>query len=165
MRRLFGVSLTAVAVSVFCACTPYYQGAAQREYAMGQLDAAASDVQSALYHDPDNLQLKHLAAEIFTQRGLKYYQSQEMLAASEDFRRAVDYDTFYAPAWDYLGLIAFSQHNWQDAVNFGSKAAQLSGKPNPAYVQQAETELREVRAGGPKSYREMRTFRGESKKK
>ncbi len=134
--------------ALFCSCATYHQSSAQSELAEGRLDDAASDVQSALASNPDDLQLKQLAAQIFTQRGVKYYQNNEMIAANDDFRRAVDYDRFYGQAWDYLGLIAFQQHRWADAIDFGHKAAELQGKPDPGYVAQANTQLIKVRTGG-----------------
>jgi tetratricopeptide (TPR) repeat protein len=151
MERVRIVTL-AIALAALASCAPMRQGAAQSALAEGRLDDAAADIQSALASDPDNLELKHLAAQIFTQRGVKYYQNNEMLAAADDFHRAADYDPFYASAWDYLGLIAFSQHDWQNAISYGQKAAGLSGKPDPSYVQQAQQELLKVRAGGIKPY-------------
>ncbi|MFZ0886896.1 MAG: hypothetical protein WA005_00450 [Candidatus Binataceae bacterium] len=151
MQRI-PIPILALALAALSSCAMARQDAAQQELAQGQLDQAAADIQSALSHDPDNLQIKHLAAQIFTQRGVKYYQSNEMIAAGADFHRAVDYDPFYGSAYDYLGLIAFSQHNWEDAISYGHKAAGLSGKPDPVYVQQAEQQLRKVKAGGIKPY-------------
>jgi|YelNatPaOPRAMG01_1025707.scaffolds.fasta_scaffold04143_10 tetratricopeptide (TPR) repeat protein len=129
-------------------CAAVDQGSAQTALASGRLDEAAADIQAALAHDPDNLQLKHLAAEIFTRRGVKYYQQGAMIAASDDFHRAVDYYPTYAMAYDYLGMIAFQHHNWQDAIRYGSKAAGLQGKPDPGYVQMAREELRKLQSGG-----------------
>jgi tetratricopeptide (TPR) repeat protein len=130
------------------ACAPINQDRAQTDLAQGRLDDAVYDIQAALQHDPDNLQLKNLAAQIFTQRGVKYYQGGQMIAASNDFNAAVGYDPTYASAYDYLGLIAFQQHDWQGAINYGSKAAGLEGKPDPGYVQMARTQLARVRSGG-----------------
>ncbi len=148
MKRLWIASMGIAALAAFLSCAAAHQGSAESELAAGQLDAAVRDVQAALQSNPDDLQLKHLAAQIFTQRGLKYYQNFEMIAADADFRRAVDYDQFYAPAWDYLGLIAFNQHRWADAIDHGHKAAELQGKPDPIHVQQAEQQLVKVRTGG-----------------
>jgi tetratricopeptide (TPR) repeat protein len=148
MKRRWIGFLAAAACAMLPACASIEQGNAQTELAQGNLDAAVADVQSALASNPDDLQLKQLAAQIFTQRGVKYYQSKEMLAAGDDFHRAVDYDQFYGQAWDYLGLIAFSQARWAEAIDHGHKAAELQGKPDPAYVQQAEQQLVKVRTGG-----------------
>ncbi|HEY6393819.1 MAG TPA: tetratricopeptide repeat protein [Candidatus Binataceae bacterium] len=133
-------------------CAPLHQGSAESALAAGRLDDAAADVQKALESDPDNLQLKELAARIFTQRGVKSYQNGEMLAARDDFQRAVGYYPTSAPAYDYLGMIAFQQHNWQNAINYGNKAAGLEGKPDPAYVEQARKELLKVQSGGIRPY-------------
>ncbi len=148
MQRVSILFLAAASVGIFSSCATVHESSAQSELAEGRLDDAAADIQSALASNPDSLQLKHLAAQIFTQRGLKYYQNKEMIAAGDDFRRAVDYDQFYGMAWDYLGLIAFQQHRWKDAVDFGHKAAELQNKPDPPYVQQANSQLVTVLTGG-----------------
>jgi tetratricopeptide (TPR) repeat protein len=128
------------------------QSAAQTALAAGRLDDAAYNVQNALGHDPDNLELKKLAAQIFTQRGVKYYQMGAMLAAADDFHRAVGYVPTYAMAWDYLGLIASQQHDWQHAIDYGDKGASLEGKPDPAYVVDARKQLLKVESGGFRPY-------------
>lgn len=134
------------------ACAPMSQDAAQRALNEGRLDDAAANIQTALEHDPDNLQLKQLAADVYTRRGVQYYQGGQMIAAADDFHRAVDYYPTYAMAWDYLGMIASAQHNWQDAINYGDKAAGLQGRPDPPYVEQARKELLRVQSGGFRPY-------------
>jgi len=128
------------------------QNAAQDALAAGRLDEAANDIQTALAHDPDNLELKKLAADIFTRRGVQYYQTGTMIAAADDFQRAVGYQPTYAMAWDYLGLIASQQHDWQKAIDYGDKAAGLEGKPDPAYVVDARKQLLKVQSGGIHPY-------------
>ncbi|MGH7932096.1 MAG: tetratricopeptide repeat protein [Candidatus Binataceae bacterium] len=136
----------AVAVS---ACSAVHQDRAQQYFAQGRYDEAANEVQAALAKDPNNLEVDQLAAKIFTQQGYQRYKRNEMISASQDFQRAIDYYPTYAPAYDYLGLTAFSQGNWQDAVKYGSAAAGYSGQPEPLYVQQAREQLRRVRSGQP----------------
>ncbi len=128
------------------------QNAAQNALAAGRLDEAAADIQTALEHDPDNLQLKQLAAQIFTRRGVQYYQNGTMIAAADDFQRAVAYQPDSAMAWDYLGLIASQQNDWQHAIEYGSKAAGLEGKPDPPYVVLARKELVKIQSGGIRPY-------------
>jgi tetratricopeptide (TPR) repeat protein len=128
------------------------QTAAQNALAAGRLDEAAADIQTALGHDPDNLQLKQLAADIFTRRGVQYYQKSAMIAAAEDFQRAVAYQPNYAMAWDYLGLIASQQNDWQHAIEYGSKGAGLEGKPDPSYVDFARKQLLKIQSGGIRPY-------------
>lgn len=152
MKRLAIFMAVVMAASFLGGCAAVDQDRAQSELASGQLDEAAVDIQAALARDPDNLQLKHLAAQIYTRRGVKYYQQGAMIAASDDFHRAVDYYPTYSMAYDYLGMIAFQQHNWQDAIRYGSKGAGLDGKPDPAYVQTAREELRKVQSNGFKSH-------------
>lgn len=141
---LIGLALTGCAAQI-------NQGAAQNALAAGRYDEAAADIQTALAHDPDNLQLKQLAADIFTRRGVQYYQNGTMIAAADDFQRAVAYQPTYAMAWDYLGLIASQQNDWQHAIEYGSKAAGLEGKPDPPYVELARKELARIRSGGIRS--------------
>lgn len=148
MKKLGFTAAAFLLALAMTACAPLNQDKAQTAYAAGRYDEAAHDIQAALASDPDNLQLKELAAKIFTQRGFGHYKNGEMLAASADFHRAVDYYPTYAPAWDYLGMIAFQQHNWQKAIQYGSKAAGLEGKPDYGYVQSARENLRRVQSGG-----------------
>src|SRR5713226_3503516 len=99
MKRL-GLFLGLTTMVFFSACAPYYQENAQNALAQGRLDDATSDIQGALSSDPGNLQLKHLAAEIFTRRGIKEYDTGQMIAAQADFQRAVNYLATYAQAYD-----------------------------------------------------------------
>ena len=141
--------LTAIALTIALqGCAPINQDSAQRALAEGRLDDAAYDIQAALAHDPDNLTLKNLAAQIFTQRGVKSYQSGAMIAASEDFHRAIDYFPTYAPAYDYLGMLSFQQRNWRDAIKYGSMGAGYSGQADPSYVRDARENLRRFESGG-----------------
>ncbi len=144
-----GTAVLAAALALWLgACAPINQDRAQTDLAQGRLDDAVYDIQAALQHDPDNLQLKSLAAEIFTRRGVQSYQGGQMIAAANDFNAAIGYSPTYAPAYDYLGMIAFQQHDWQGAINYGTRAAGLEGKSDPGYVQMARTELAKVRSGG-----------------
>ena len=152
MSKAAGAAVGAILAGVLCACAPVNQDRAQNAYAAGRYDEAANDVTAALAHDPGNLQLKHLAAQIFTQRGVQYDKGGQLLAASNDFHNAIGYDPYYAPAYDYLGMLSFQQHNWEDAANFGDKAAGLEGKPDPDYVKSARKEILKVRSGGFQPY-------------
>jgi tetratricopeptide (TPR) repeat protein len=129
------------------ACAPVHQDSAQSALADGRLDDAAYQVQAALEHDPDNMTLKNLAAQIYTRRGAKEFQNGQMIAASEDFHRAIDYVPTYAQAYDYLGMLSFQQHNWADAIKYGSMGAGYSGEAEPAYVQSARQNQKNVDAG------------------
>ncbi len=147
--RLICGPLVAVALTVALhACAPMDQGSAQSALAEGRLDDAANDVQAALSHDPDNLTLKNLAAQIFTQRGAKYMRDGNTVAAAQDFHRAIDYFPTYAPAYDYLGMLSFQRQNWQDAIKYGSLGAGYAGQPEPDYVATARKNLRKMESGG-----------------
>ena len=150
LRPVFPAILIAFALSA-CAAQ-VNQNAAQNALAAGRLDDAAANIQAALAHDPDNLQLKALAADIFTRRGVQYYQTGAMIAAQADFQRAVAYQPNYAMAWDYLGLLASQQNDWQHAVEYGTKAAGLEGKPDPSYVAYARKQILKIQSGGVRPY-------------
>lgn len=149
--RIFLVASVAI-FSVAGCVAQVNQSAAQNALAAGQLDIAANDIQTALAHDPDNPELKKLAADIFTRRGVQEYQNGEMISAAEDFQRATAYEPTYSMAWDYMGMIASQQHDWQHAIDYGDKAASLEGKPDPAYVVDARKELLKVESGGIHPY-------------
>lgn len=147
-RRLFySVSILSVA-AMLAGCAPMHQSNAQSALAQGNYDSAATEIQAALASDPDNLQLKALAAQIFTDRGAKHYQAGEMLAAQQDFQSAVGYQPTDSRAYDYLGLIAFQQHDWQQAIDYGTRSAGYAGRPDPVYVQQAREALHRMNGGG-----------------
>ena len=149
MMKLRPLFLAILVTVTFSACSAQInQSSAQDALAAGRLDEAAADVQTALAHDPDNLQLKQLAADIFTRRGVQYYQGGAMIAASADFQRAVGYQPNYAMAWDYLGLLASQQNDWQHAIEYGTRAAGLEGKPDPSYVDFARKQLARIKSGG-----------------
>jgi tetratricopeptide (TPR) repeat protein len=147
--RVIGATLAAIALTVVMAgCAPVGQDKAQNALAAGRLDDAAYDIQAALARDPDNLTLKHLAAQIYTERGARYYKDGSMIAARQDFMRAIDYFPTYAQAYDYLGMLSFQQRDWQDAIKYGSLGAGYSGQPDPDYVKEARKDLRKIESGG-----------------
>jgi len=154
MTMKLGILLAAglITLAIAGCAAQVNQSAAQNALAAGRLDEAAADIQTSLAHDPDNLQLKQLAADIFTRRGVQYYQSGAMIAASADFQRAVAYQPNYAMAWDYLGLLASQQNDWQHAIEYGTKAAGLEGKPDPSYVDFARKQLLKIQSGGIRPY-------------
>lgn len=150
MKWMLLAALAAGCGMLLFGCAAMHQGSAETDYAQGRLDSAAAEIQSALASDPDNLQLKELAAKIFTARGVRSYQNGQMVPASDDFHRAIDYYPTYAQPYGYLGLIAFSQHDWSKAARYGSQAAGLEGKPDPGYVEQAREALRLEQNGNAK---------------
>jgi cytochrome c-type biogenesis protein CcmH/NrfG len=64
-----------------------------------------------------------------------------MSAAQADLERAFAYDPNYSATWDYLGLVAFSAHNWKDAIADGERAAALAGRAPASYVETARVQL------------------------
>ncbi len=148
MKSLLVVISTCVTAALLCACAPLAQDQAQTAYSQGRYEEAANDITAALRRDPDSPTLKQLAAEIFTQRGVKEYQAGRMIAASDDFHRAINYQPTYAMAYDYLGMLSFQQSNWQDAIKYGSAGASYAGKPDPDYVKSARRNLLKVQSGG-----------------
>jgi len=155
------ILLTAATLAAAIAsCAPVAQDQAQSAYAHGRYDEAAYDIQAALAHDPDNPTLMQLAAQIFTQRGVKEFQAGQMISAGEDFQRAINYQPTYAMAYDYMGMLSFQQHNWQDAIKYGSAGAGYAGKPEPDYVKSARRNLLKVQSGGFAPYVGARRTRG-----
>jgi tetratricopeptide (TPR) repeat protein len=145
----YRTALVAGTMALLCGCTMTHQDLAQRYYSQGRLDQAEYEVQQALAAEPNNPSIDNLAAQIFTQQSAAHYKRGEMIAANNYFHRAIDYYPTYAPAYDYLGLIAFSQHDWQDAIKYGSEGAGYAGNPEPGYVRQARQELQKVHSGQP----------------
>jgi len=148
MKHPLTLLIVAALAAAAASCAPVAQDQAQSAYAQGRYDEAAYDIQAALERDPDNPTLKQLGAQIFTQRGVKEYQAGQMIAASQDFQRAINYSPTYAMAYDYLGMLSFQQSNWQDAIKYGSAGAGYAGKPEPDYVKSARQNLRKVQSGG-----------------
>jgi tetratricopeptide (TPR) repeat protein len=141
--------VVAGAMALMWACTMTHQDLAQQYYSQGRLDQAEYQIQKALDAQPNNLAIDNLAARIFTQQGVAHYKRGEMISAGNYFHRAIDYYSTYAPAYDYLGLIAFARHDWRNAIRYSSQGAGYSGKPEPGYVQLARQELSKVRSGQP----------------
>lgn len=134
-------------MALMCACTMTHQDLAQQYYAQGRLDQAEFEIQKALAAEPNNLAIDHLGAKIFTQQGVARYKRGEMISAGNYFHRAIDYYPTYAPAYDWLGLTAFAQHDYQGAIKYGSQGAGFEGKPEPGYVRMARQELNKIRSG------------------
>ncbi|GEM_PF-1375039 len=137
-----------IAFVSFYACSQTFSDEGQTALAQGRLDDAVRQVTAAVNADPGNLQLRHFAAEVFTRRGIQHYNNHEMLAAANDFQTATQYDPMYGPAYDYLGMIAFWKHDWQNAVDLGTHASMLEGRPDPPWVEQARQELDKIKNGG-----------------
>ena len=152
MKKLIILLTSLPLVFAFGCFTQGEQSTAQTAMASGNLDLAVTNIQAALARDPDNPELKKLGSEIFTRRGVQYYQNGEMIAAADDFHRAVGYEPTDASAWDYMGMIASQQHDWQKAIDYGDKAASLEGKPDPGYVVDARKQLLRVESGGFRPY-------------
>jgi tetratricopeptide (TPR) repeat protein len=149
MKTLKYVVLASLAF-ILASCSSIVPEDGELALQQGRLDDAARQVRAALAEDPGNLQLRELAAEIFTRRGERFYAQHEMIAAAQDFQTATQYDPMYAPAYDYLGMIAFWNHNWQSAIDYGNRASELQARPDPPYVQEAKEELDKIRNGGLK---------------
>jgi tetratricopeptide (TPR) repeat protein len=149
MRRDRGwvAAIAGILAALYVACAATHQGRAQQFYAQGRFDEAGYEIQAALADDPNNLAIRNLAAQIFTQQGVTLYQAGDLTAAGTHFHRAVDYYPTYAQAYDYLGMIAFAEHNWEEAIRYGDQGAGYSGQPAPGYVAQAQANLQKVRSG------------------
>ena len=130
-----------VLVALLAGCVPLHEDLARSALQEGRLNDAAREIQLALAEHPDNPELKPLAADIYTNRGAKFYYAHDLTSARADLKRALGYDPDYSPAYDYLGLVAFSAHNWKDAIADGERAASLAGRPAAASVESARSQL------------------------
>jgi tetratricopeptide (TPR) repeat protein len=129
-------------------CAPLHQDLARTALQDGRLNDAVREIQLALAAHPDDPSLKPLAAAIYTNRGARFYDAHEMTSALADLNRALGYDADYSAAYDYRGLVAFSAHNWKDAIVDGERAAALAGRPPAAYVAAARRQLSAAPPGG-----------------
>ncbi len=136
-RRLASIAALAALIAG-CAS---HENLARSALQESRLNDAADEVQLAVAQNPDSPEVKTLAAAVYTNRGAKFYYSHQISAARGDLERAVGYDPNYSAAWDYLGLVAFSEHNWKDAIADGARAGSLAGRPPAAYVGAARTQL------------------------
>ncbi|HTW89452.1 MAG TPA: hypothetical protein VMD75_15760 [Candidatus Binataceae bacterium] len=127
--------------TLLAGCVPAHEDLARSALQEGRLNDAAREIQFALAEHPDNPGLKRLAAAVYTNRGAKFYYAHDLDSARADLNRAVGYDPDYSAAYDYLGIVAFSSHNWKDAIVDGERAASLAGRPPAAYVETARGEL------------------------
>lgn len=126
-------------------CATNHEELARRALEHNQLLKADSEITKAVADNPHSNSTRELAAQIFTREGAAYLDDHQMIEGGLLFQRAIDYDPSYAPAYEDLGAIAFSHHDWQMAIRYGEIASQYSHKPPPAYVQQAREALRRER--------------------
>jgi tetratricopeptide (TPR) repeat protein len=138
LRSSFMIGMLAMLAA---GCVPMHQDLALTALQDGRLNDAVQEVQLALAQSPDDPQVKKLAASIYTNRAARFYYAGNMTAAQADLERARSYDPDYPATWEYLGLVAFSAHNWKDAIADGERAAALAGRPPAAYVATARTQL------------------------
>ncbi len=134
-------ALLAALAALLAGCAPLHENLARSALQESRLDDAAQEIQLALAEHPDNPELKPHAAAIYTNRGAKSYYAHDPASARADFNRALGYDPDYSAAYDYLGLVAFSAHNWKDAITYGERAASLANRPPAAYVETARGQL------------------------
>jgi tetratricopeptide (TPR) repeat protein len=131
------------------ACGPAHQDYARSALQEGRLNDAASQVQLALARHPDDPQVRSLAAQIYTASGAHLFEQGKLQAAAAEFHQAIQYDPNYGAAYDYLGQIAFAQHDWPNAISYGERGAALQNHSMPVYVVRARESLQaEGNAGG-----------------
>ncbi|HUY18192.1 MAG TPA: hypothetical protein VMV15_03100 [Candidatus Binataceae bacterium] len=128
-------------VALLAGCAPLHQDLARSALQEGRLNDAVREIELALAAHPGDPKLKLLAADIYTNRAARFYYQHDLTSARADLERARACDPDYSPAYDYLGLVAFSLHNWKDAIADGERAASLAGRPPAAYVETARGQL------------------------
>jgi tetratricopeptide (TPR) repeat protein len=137
--------LIAALAALLAGCAPTHETLARSALQENRLNDAVDEVRLALLSHPDNPDLKRLAAAIYTNRAARFYYARQIPPARADLQQALAYDPNYSAAWDYSGLVAFSEHNWKDAIADGERAGSLSGRAPSAYVEAARTQLVEER--------------------
>jgi tetratricopeptide (TPR) repeat protein len=123
-------------------CAPVHQNYARSALSEGRLNDATSEIQLALARHPDDPQVRHLAAQIYTASGAHFYQLKDLDAATRDFHQAIQYDPNYGAAYDYLGQMAFARADWANAISYGTQGAQLQNRAVPVYVDKAQEKMR-----------------------
>jgi tetratricopeptide (TPR) repeat protein len=146
-NRAWVGAIAGLSVAVAGGCASTHEDRAQSFYSQGRLEDADHEIDQALSDDPDDPTIATLAAQIFTQEGVAKYNKGDYTGAGVYFHRSIDYAPTYGPAYEYLGLIAFAEHNWRDAISYGSEGASYSGLPVPDFVGQARAEQRKVENG------------------
>jgi len=140
-RSLLSAALAALLVG----CAPTHETLARSALQENRLNDAVDEVRLALLSHQDNPELKRLAAAIYTNRAARFYYAHQLAPAHADLQQALANDPNYSAAWDYSGLVAFSEHNWKDAIVDGERAGVLAGRAPAAYVETARTQLAEER--------------------
>ncbi|MBF6568841.1 MAG: tetratricopeptide repeat protein [Candidatus Binataceae bacterium] len=123
-------------------CAPMHANLARSALQEQRLNEAVNEVQLALAQHPADPGLEHLAAAIYTNRGARFYTQGNMTRAATDLHTALNFDPGYSAAYNYLGLVAFSQQNWKDAIVYGERAASLENCPPASWVGVARVKMR-----------------------
>ncbi|HBK58817.1 MAG TPA: hypothetical protein DDZ37_05655 [Spirochaetaceae bacterium] len=99
---------------------------------LGNIEAARKDLLSALQIAPDDPEVLHGL-------GLLAYEQDDFPLAMEYYRKAIDKDPAFAPAWNDLGVVEFRSQHYDSARNFFEKAVALDPDFSEAWFNLADT--------------------------
>jgi tetratricopeptide (TPR) repeat protein len=98
----------------------------------GNIEAARKDLLSELQMTPDSPEVLHGL-------GLLAYEQDDFPLATEFYRKALDRDPAFAPAWNDLGVVEFRSQHYDSARTFFEKAAALDADFSEAWFNLADT--------------------------
>jgi tetratricopeptide (TPR) repeat protein len=99
-------------------------------YEKGKLDLALADLDEAIQHEPKK-------AEYYVTRGLILLQSQRSEEAEEDFAYGLKLDPAQWLAHYGRGIYAFEQSNYEQAIDYFSRAQLVAPKRPEVYLYRA----------------------------
>lgn len=99
---------------------------------LGNIEAARKDLLSALQIAPDDPEVLHGL-------GLLAYEQDDFPLAMEYYRKALDKDPAFAPAWNDLGVVEFRSQHYDSARTFFEKAVALDPDFSEAWFNLADT--------------------------
>ena len=99
-------------------------------FAHGRWPAALSDLDGALYHEPDN-------AEYYVVRGLILLQTNETDGAEEDFAHGLSLDSTQWIAYYGRGMRAYRDNSFAEALNQFSRAQHIAPERSEIYFHRA----------------------------
>jgi len=98
----------------------------------GNVDAARRDLLSELQMTPDSPEVLHAL-------GLLAYEQDDFPLATKFYRKALDGDPAFAPAWNDPGVVEFRSQRYDRARAFFEKATALDADFSDAWFNLADT--------------------------
>ncbi len=98
----------------------------------GNIEAARRDLLSELYMTPDSSEVLHAL-------GLLAYEQDDFSLATEFYKKALNSDPAFAPAWNDLGVVEFRSQHYDKAQALFEKAISLNADFSEAWFNLADT--------------------------